>query len=80
MSYMFEVYYKAPVDSKKEEEITGVVSRLGGSLDYRETPTGTGTNAVCLTYEFSELESARAAADALRQRGAHVEGPISYGS
>jgi hypothetical protein len=81
MSYMFEVYYKAPVDLNKEEEITGVVARLGGALDYRETPDDAGTNnAVCLTYEFHELESARAAADALRQRGDHVEGPVSYGS
>jgi len=77
---MFEVYYKVPVDLKKEEEIAGVVARLGGSLDCRETPAGTVTNAVCLTYEFNELESARAAADALRQRGDHVEGPVSYGS
>ena len=80
MSFMFEVYYKAPVDLKREEEITGVVERLGGSLDCRETPNGTSSNAVCLTYQFSELESARAAATSLRQRGDHVEGPVSYGS
>jgi hypothetical protein len=80
MSFMFEVYYKAPVDLKKEEEITGVVARLGGTLDFRETPAGTDTKAVCLTYEFHELESAQAAAASLRQRGDHVEGPVSYGS
>ena len=80
MSFMFEVYYKAPVDLKREEEITGVVERLGGSLDCRVTPNGTGSNAVCLTYEFNEFESARAAAAYLRQRGDHVEGPVSYGS
>jgi hypothetical protein len=79
MSYMFEVYYKVPVDLKREAEITGVVARLGGSPDYRETPVGSGTNAVCLTYEFNELESARAAADALRKQGDHVEGPVTYG-
>ena len=80
MSFMFEVYYKSPVDHKKEEVITGVVARLGGSLDCRETSEGASTNAICLTYEFNELESAQAAAALLRERGDHVEGPVSYGS
>ncbi len=80
MSYMFEVYYKSPVDLKKEEEITGAVARLGGSLDCRETSAETGTGAVCLTYEFDEMELAQKTADLLRQRGDHVEGPVDYGS
>jgi hypothetical protein len=80
MSFMFEVYYKAPVDLKREEEITGVVKRLGGTLDCREAPNGTSSDAVCLTYEFRELESAQEAAASLRQRGDHVEGPVTCGS
>jgi hypothetical protein len=80
MTYMFEVYYAAPVDLEKEEEITCLVKRLGGSLDYREASEGANSNAVCLTYEFDELQSAREAAESLRERGDHVEGPVSYGS
>ncbi len=80
MSYMFEVYYKSPIDLKKEEEITGAVASLGGSLDCRETLIETGTDAVCLTYEFDEMELAQKAADLLRQRGDHVEGPVDYGN
>jgi hypothetical protein len=67
------------MNPRKEEEITEVVSRLGGALSCRETPTETGTEAVCLTYEFSEWDSAQAAAASLRRQGEHVEGPVSYG-
>ena len=80
MSYMFEVYYKSPIDAKKEEEITKTVASFGGSLDFRETSAETGSGGVCLTYEFDEVELAQKAADLLRQRGDHVEGPVSYGS
>jgi hypothetical protein len=76
---MFEVYYKSPVDPKREEEITGAVARFGGSLDCRETPAETGTGSVCLTYEFGEMELAEKAARLLRERGDHVEGPVGYG-
>jgi hypothetical protein len=76
---MFAVYYKSPVNLKKEEEITGAVARFGGNLDCRETSAETGSGAVRLTYEFHEMESAQKAADLLRRRGDHVEGPVSYG-
>ncbi len=79
MSFMFEVYYQAPVDREREGKITAVVARLGGLLDCREDPAEGGAGAVCLTYEFDELEPARVAADSLRQQGDHVEGPVSYG-
>lgn len=79
MSFMFEVYYKSPADPAKDEVITDVVSRLGGSLSFREVSCASDTEAVCLTYEFDELDSARTAADSLRLRGEHVEGPVDYG-
>ena len=79
MSYMFEVYYKSPADPAKDEVITDVVSRLGGALSFREVSCGRGTEGVCLTYVFDELDSARTAADSLRLQGAHVEGPVDYG-
>jgi hypothetical protein len=79
MSFMFEVYYKLPADPAKDELITGVVSRLGGSLGFREVSCARGTEVICLTYEFDELDSARTAADSLRLRGEHVEGPVDYG-
>jgi hypothetical protein len=34
---------------------------------------------ICLTYEFSELAQAEEAAEFLRHRGEHVEGPVAYG-
>jgi hypothetical protein len=79
MSFMFEVYYKPPADPAKDEGITKVVSRLGGSLSFKELSCARDTGAVCLTYEFDELDSARRAADSLRLRGEHVEGPMDYG-
>jgi hypothetical protein len=79
MSFMFEVYYKPPVNALKEAALTDRVSRLGGRLDFREEPDGPVSGGVCLTYEFDDLESATKAASALRQLGEHVEGPVDYG-
>jgi hypothetical protein len=79
MSFMFEIYYRAPVDPKREAALSAQASRFGGHLDYREEPQGPGEGAVCLTYEFDDLAKAEAAADLLRQRGEHVEGPVDYG-
>jgi hypothetical protein len=73
MAYIFEVYYKPPTDSKKEAALTESVSKLGGRLDCREDPDGIGS--ICLTYEFDGL----AQAEALRQQGMLVEGPVDYG-
>jgi hypothetical protein len=75
---MFEVYYKPPVDPKKEAVLTEVVSRVGGRLNFREGPEGKG--GVCLTYEFDGLAEAEGAGEALRKQGVHVEGPVEYGS
>lgn len=81
MSYMFELYYGSPRNPQKEAELNERVSRFGGRLTYCETQgNGDAARSVCLTYEFEELERAEAAAEALRQRGEHVEGPVVYGS
>ncbi len=79
MSYMFEVYYKAPPDSRKEAELTVQISRLGGHLTFREHPDEYGSASACLTYEFDDLFFAETAAESLRQQGEHVEGPVDYG-
>ena len=76
MSYMFEVYYKSPVDPAKEAAVTKRVADLGGRLDYRED--GTEHSGVCLTYEFDDREKATQAVELLRQLGEHVEGPMDY--
>jgi hypothetical protein len=34
---------------------------------------------VCLTFEFDDRTQAELAANALRQEGEHVEGPVDYG-
>ena len=75
---MFEVYYKPPVDPKKEAALLERVAPLGGRLDYREEPEDDAAASVCLTYEFDRLEQAEAAAEALRRLGEHVEGPQDY--
>ncbi len=76
MSYMFEVYYKPPANPTKEGAVTSRVTAFGGRLDYREDATEHG--GICLTYEFEDREKATRAAEALRQIGEHVEGPMDY--
>lgn len=76
MSYMFEVIYKPPANPAKEATVTGRVAELGGRLDYREDATE--HTGVCLTYEFDDRDMATKAAEALRQLGEHVEGPMDY--
>ena len=78
MSYMVEVYYRPPADPVREAESAGRVTIHGGRLDYREVPDG-GPGGVCLTFEFSDLGQAQAAAESLRRQGEHVEGPVDYG-
>jgi hypothetical protein len=80
MSFMFEVYYRRPVDGRKEAALTTRVSSLGGRLSYREAPEGQASGSICLTYEFEDREKAEAAAQSLRAQGEHVEGPVDYGS
>ena len=76
MSYMFEVYYKPPANPTKEAALTSRVAAFGGRLDYREEAEE--HSGVCMTFEFDDLEIATKAADALRQLGEHVEGPMEY--
>lgn len=81
MIYMFEVYYRTPADPDRERDLARRVAEFGGRLDYREDPGSAGrSSAVCLTYEFDTWSAAEAAADALRGRGEHVEGPQDYGA
>ena len=76
MSYIFEVYYKPPINPSKETSLTSRITVFGGRLDYREDATvHTG---VCLTYEFDSREKAAQAAETLRQLGEHAEGPMDY--
>ena len=71
--------YKSPSDKARETKITGVVLKKGGRLDYRENPPDWEIGSICLTYEFDEHDSAKAAASQIRQQGEHVEGPVEYG-
>ena len=79
MSYMFEVYYKAPPDPIKEEELKLQISKLGGHLTFQEYPHEYGSSRVCLTCEFDDLSLAETVAESLRQQGEYVEGPVDYG-
>ena len=79
MSYMFEVYYRSPVDPDREADLTQRVTALGGRLDYREPPQGDENGSICLTFEFDRGDEAETAARVLRQQGEHVEGPVDYG-
>ena len=79
MSFMFEVYYKAPPDPRKEADLAQRVAGLGGRLDHREMAEPGANGAVCLTFEFDGRANAEAAARVLREQGEHVEGPVDYG-
>ena len=76
MSVIFDVYYKRPSNPAKESSLTSRVAAYGGRLDYREDATE--HTGVCLTYEFDTWDKASEAAEALRQLGEHVEGPMDY--
>jgi hypothetical protein len=80
VSYIFEVYYKPPVDLKKETSLLERVTKFGGRLDYREEPNNIPSGSICLTYEFEDPDQAAVAAECLRQQGEHVEGPQDYGA
>ncbi len=56
MTFMFEVYYKPPVDPAREEELNQQVSGFGGRLDLREVPDPSENMGICLTYEFEGIE------------------------
>lgn len=77
MTYMFDVYYKAPTNDTLEARLLEEVIRFGGKFDYRDLPRE-HTGAVCVSYEFNDLSSAECAASCLRELGYHVEGPGEY--
>ena len=80
VSVMLEVLYRSPRDSKREANIESMLAAFGGNLTYREEPVKPEDNqTVCLTYEFSQRQSAELAASKLREVGEHVQGPMDYG-
>jgi hypothetical protein len=79
MSFMFEVLYKSPSDTRREAVISESVGQFGGSLTSREEPDVAGVGPVCLTFEFDDPRVAEQAASCLRSLGEHVEGPVDYG-
>ena len=74
-TYMFEVYYKGPIDELREARISSIVARCGGRLDFHE---GSDAGPIILTYEFLSLKALTAAATELRAAGEHVEGGGTY--
>lgn len=78
MSYTVEVFCVGPADSRFEELLSTEALRLGGRLDFRES-SGINCEGICLTFEFSDSESAGNAAERFRELGQHVEGPAEYG-
>jgi hypothetical protein len=77
MTAMIEVYYRAPVDERREQTLARTVQAYGGRLDYRE-PANQPDGPIVLTYEFDDRSRAEEAARALREGGEHVEGPQDY--
>jgi hypothetical protein len=75
---MFEVYYRAPEDANKESDLSVAVARFGGRLSFKECRGEPQCASVCLTYEFADRAGAEIAANAMRQLGEHVEGPVDY--
>ena len=78
MSFLVEVYSRPPANTEKEAAPGRQVTALDGRLDHREE-VRSGANSICLPYEFDDWDSARAAAERLREQGEHVEGPVDYG-
>jgi len=80
MSIMFEIVYRKPEDPDRERRISECVSEFGGVVTYREDDWGQLQDAVCLTFEFPNLETPRAAALKVRDSGEFIEGPLQdYG-
>ena len=64
-TYMFEVYYAAPVDDVRETRVSAVVTKHGGRLDFHEGSGNSGP--IILTKELSAT-------------GEHVEVSGAYGT
>jgi hypothetical protein len=77
MSFAIELYYHGPENVVREKLLVEQITGLGGKLDFRELTGSTG-EAICLTFEFEDREAANKAANILRSRMEHVEGPYEY--
>jgi len=75
MSFMLEVYYRAPVDISREQSIENIVKSLGGDISFREH----NAESLCLTCEFAARRDAEQAEAKLRESGEHTEGIQDYG-
>jgi hypothetical protein len=78
MCYIVEVYYPPPPNDKREAALAASASEFGGRAGFREVGNENGSGSICLTYEFDDVAQANCAAEALRDRGEHVEGPVEY--
>ena len=72
---MCEAVYSLPEDPKREAQFSSLAAAHGGHLDFRELY---GSGGVALTFEFPTYEQAQAAADSLRQAGAHIDSLGTY--
>jgi len=79
MSVMLEVYYRAPYDATREENLSSEVRTFGGKLTFREEPDTEVSSAICLTYEFDTRDAALRCEQRLLALNEHVEGPAEYG-
>ena len=78
MSFMIEAYCPQRTGEAQEAHLTAVAKAIGGRLDFREVGEAQGS-AVCLTFDFENLEHAESAAEQFRLLGVYVEGPSDYG-
>ncbi len=73
---MCEAVYPPPENPQRETEFSTLAAAQGGHLDFREYYS---SGAIALTFEFPTYEQAQAAADSLRQAGAHIDSLGAYG-
>ncbi len=79
-TWMFEVYYRGPLDPLREARISQSVTRHGGKLDFHEGGDSE-SGPVILTFEFLVWDALVEAAKELRAVGEHVEiCPGPYGT
>jgi hypothetical protein len=79
MSFMFEVFYTAPVDTSREQELSSLMAPFGGKLTWRDLPAHPACLAISLYFEFDDRRNAEKAAKLLYEQGVHVEGICDYG-
>jgi hypothetical protein len=78
LSVIIEIYYRSREDPSREARIFNEAAKFGGILNFKEQGTGDASDAICLTFEFSDHRSADRGAAAIRSLGEHVEGPADY--